>query len=83
MFLLEKGDKVKLSNSSKDFLGKELFNALSDEIFVVVDIKTDKTCENNDINCTCDKYITIKNGPIVIESLVSDELIIDTIKQAI
>lgn len=74
MFLFKKGDKVKLNNESKNLLNEKLFNALSDDVFTIVDIKTDHSCELNNLNCTCDKFITIKNGAISLHSLVSEEL---------
>lgn len=81
MFLLEKGDHVRLSKQARDFLGKELFNALSDKVFKIIDIKTKNLCQNKDINCTCDKFVSVKHGDFVINSLLSEELLIVRIKQ--
>jgi hypothetical protein len=81
MFLLEKGDHVRLSKQARDFLGKELFNVLSSKVFKIIDIKTKNTCEENNINCACDKFISVKYGDFVINSLVSEELLIVRIRQ--
>lgn len=83
MFLHKVGDKVKLSKQAKNILDKQLFDALSDEVFTIVDITTDNSCENNNPNCTCDKFINIKNGNVILTSLVSDELVIYKIKEAL
>ena len=81
MFLLKKGDKVKLTKQARELLGKQLFDALSEEKFTVIEITTDNSCEEKNTDCTCDKFITVKNGPISLHSLVSDELSLVTIKE--
>lgn len=81
MFLLKKGDKVKLTKQAKILLDKQLFDALSEEVFTIVDIETDNSCEEGNANCTCDKFVTIKNGQVSLHSLVSEELSLVDIKE--
>jgi hypothetical protein len=83
MFLLAVGDLVKVNKTGKEYLegavGK-LFD-LSTE-FEIVEVRVSGECEDNNPECTCNKYITVKKNMVLIRSFQWDELDIVLIKEA-
>lgn len=83
MFLHKIGDKVRLTPESQNILTREVFTALKDEVFTITAITSDNSCEEKHVNCTCDKFVTLKAGNVIIKDVVSEEFEIVDIKESI
>jgi len=86
-FNLKVGDRVKLNpfNAGDHFyhcVGRTMCMHDSDEIFTVTAVRIVGTCDENIDQCTCNHYVDLQENP-KLTSFVQDELLIDTIKEAL
>ena len=85
-FNLKVGDRVKLNPANagshfKHLMERELTSEDSRKVFTVTNIFVG-ICDENITQCTCNHFVDLDNGSNL-TSFLQDELLIDTIKEAL